>query len=82
MKENRRPLPKTKLWDLLVNAGLVRPDSSEEKKEFTLTCEKVIGLLARHQGTKDQSVFDAMAIYSHLRKCEGCRKGLFSKIYG
>lgn len=74
MEEKRKPLSKKELWDLLASTGAIPPYSSEEKKEFVITCEKVIGLLARHQGMKDQSMFDAMAIFSHLRKCEDCRK--------
>lgn len=74
MEENKKDLPATKSWDLFVHAGVVAPDSVGEEKEIAITCEKVIGLLARHQGMNDQSVFDAMVIFSHLQKCEGCRK--------
>ncbi|HJW86318.1 MAG TPA: hypothetical protein VJ440_06785 [Candidatus Brocadiaceae bacterium] len=74
MKENRKPLSKKELWDLLVSTGAISPDSFEEEKEIATTCEKVIGLLARHQEMKDQSAFDAMFIFSHLQKCDSCRK--------
>lgn len=74
MEENKKDLTAKELRDVLVRAGAVPPDSVGEEKVIATTYEKVIGLLARHQGMKNQSVFNAMAIFSHLQKCEGCRK--------